>query len=310
MDRRASSRSRARPTADCTDAAEGVDRRRARRRRAGRRRSRAAARRPEEIATASKPSAISGAWSPSPDGSARRASWVQAELAPAGSSDLLRTRRATRSRPVAPRRLPFPPSSRPRMAGRGSAAPGCEITTTPSIDRGSGRLSASSRTPGGAGLGAAHRSEHVGEPVADPEGVGELDQDPGRRGARRRCRAAGAHRGRRRRRTVSSVSPGSVSTTFRRLDVVALVGRLEALLGDGAGGDLAEMLGDEVGDRCVALAARRAIGSGVTIWRASAAARSPSNSPRRVPGSSASGAPSSENMTTTTAIRAGTNASR
>ena len=97
--------------------------------------------------------------------------------------------------------------------------------------------------------------------MADPEGVGELEEDSGRRGAGRRGRAArGVAGGDDEDGRVGLARQGEHDVS--QVDVVAVVARLVALLGDGAGRDLAEVVGDEVGDLRIALAARRAIGSG------------------------------------------------
>ena len=137
----------------------------------------------EEIATASTPSAISGACSPSPDGIARRASCVKA-----GSSS--RSGRPASRPPASAVRsswtgaLVLPLELSTTYGADGSAAPGWETTTTASIEPRSAIPSISSRIP------ASPASEPLVEATTKVRAcwrspsARELEQDPGRRGAR------------------------------------------------------------------------------------------------------------------------------
>ena len=88
-----------------------------------------------------------------------------------------------------------------------------------------------------------------------PRFAAQLEEDAGRRGARRR---AGARAESRPATTTIALSdvPGRVSRTFRSSTSSPSKRRLEALLGDRAGGDLARSGPDQVGGRRVALRAR------------------------------------------------------
>ena len=110
---------------------------------------------------------------------------------------------------------------------------------------------------------------------------------------------------------VSPASPGSVSRTLRSETSLAVVGAPRSVCSETA----------PAGTSSKRLRTRSAIASspalpGVrsgaveAIWRATPAARSPSNVVGGSTGSSASGAPSSENIAITTASSAGTNERR
>ena len=195
-------------------------------------------------------------------------------------------------------------------AGSRSAAPGCETTITASIESRSGSSSINAWTP------AAPADEPLTEastyvcswltrnalassiriPVA-----AALEAAPG---ALAESRGAAIT-------IVRSASPGRVRRTFRSetsspsLSVASKVCSLTAPAG---------MSPKRVATRSATAASPSLPGSRsglvVAIWRAIAAARSPSKVLGGVTGSSAAGAPSSENMTTTTASRAGRNESR
>ena len=143
--------------------------------------------------------------------------------------------------------------------GRRSLAPGWEIAITASTESRSGRPSSSSRAPAApAALPLVEASRNVFSRSRLPSASASSTSRPvaaalpAAPGPRAESRAAKTT-------TVLPASPGSVRSTFRSETSSPSNSAVEALLGDRAGGDLAEALGDQVGDGVVSGAARLAL---------------------------------------------------